>query len=111
MTFVPTRTDSDAYASVDGVNVKFNTPVEATIGGFGVVQPNGTLEILDALPLGRASVQTAVEAGSAALAATVGGAAAGFTAIDFSVNVDYVDATEVDANPALDSEVITSALV
>lgn len=109
--FVPTRTDSDAYAAVDGVNVTYNTAVEATIGGFGVVQPNGTLEILDALPLGRASVQSAVEAGSAALAATVGGAAAGFTAIDFSVNVDYVDETEADVNPAIDSDNLVTALV
>jgi hypothetical protein len=61
--------------------------------------------------LGRAAVQTAVEAGSAATAASPGPAAAGFTAIDFSSNVDFIDATEVDANPALDSEVIISALV
>jgi hypothetical protein len=114
MTFVPTRTDSDAYSAVDGVDVAFGTPVEATAGGFGVkntVKGIDTVEILDALPLNRASVQKAVEAGSAALAATPGGAAAGFTAIDFSVNVDYVDDTEVDASPALDSEIITSALV
>ena len=109
--FVPVRTDSDSYAAIDGVNLEFNTPVEATIGGFGVVQPNGTLEILDAMPLGRVSVQTAVEAGSAALAATPGVAAAGFTAIDFSVNVDYVDETEADANPAIDSDNLVTALV
>lgn len=114
MTFVPLRTDSDAYAPIDGKGDAFNTPVEATAEGFGIkrtVKGIETFEVLDAMPLNRASVQAAVEAGSTATAAHPGPAAAGFTAIDFSVNVDYVDETEVDDSPALDSDQITSALV
>jgi hypothetical protein len=111
MAFVPTRTDATKYGSVDGVFPAFGTAIEATKGGFGVKRPDGTFEILDALPLGRASVQLAVEAGSAATAAMVGPAAAGFVAIDFAT-ADYVTAAEVGANAkdGLDSDLITTDL-
>ena len=86
--------DSD-YLAVDGKGIPFNTAVEATIGGFGVVDPNtGDFEVLDALPLGRQAAQLAVEAGSN---------------VDFAT-VDYVTGTEVDSSAVLDSEIITSDL-
>lgn len=110
MAFVPTRTDQTKYSAVDGVFPAFGTAVEATTGGFGVLRPDGTFEILDALPLGRASVQAAVEAGSAALVAAVD-SGAGFTAIDFATQ-DYVTVAEVGDSDKyiLDSEYITSDL-
>ena len=108
MAFVPTRTDASKFSAVDGVFPVHGTAVEATIGGFGVMRPDGTFEILDAMPLGRQKIQLAVEAGSAATAAMVGPAAQGFVAVDFATQ-DYVDAAEVGADPldSLDSELIT----
>lgn len=116
MTFVPLRTDSDAYAPIDGKGDAFRTPIEATAEGFGIkrtVKGIDTFEVLDAMPLRRASVQAAVETGSAALVSDSdsGPYKAGFVAVDFSANVDYVTATEVDASSALDSDIIVSALV
>ena len=110
MAFVPTRTDETKYSSVDGKFPTFNANVEVTKGGFGVRRPDGTFEILDALPLGRQSIQLAVEAGSAATAAMVGPAAAGFVAIDFAT-ANFVTATEIDSDGGVtDSDFITSDL-
>jgi hypothetical protein len=110
MAFVQTRTDQTKYSAVDGVvgeagtaaatasaTGTFGSAVQASKGGFGVIDPyTGTFEVLDALPLGKQSVQLAVEAGSAAVAATVGGGAAGFTAIDFATQ-DLLTTAEIDA--------------
>lgn len=95
MPYVKPSTAQDGHSSVDGVDKPFGVAVEASAGGFGVVNPHtGIFEVLDALPLGRASIQNAVEAGST---------------VDFAT-VDYVTATEVDASTALDSELITTDL-
>ena len=92
MAYVKPRTDQSGHSFVDGVDKPFGVAVEASKGGFGVVNPHtGIFEVLDALPLGRASVQLAVEAGST---------------VDFAT-VDYVTATEVDASTVLDSDLIT----
>jgi hypothetical protein len=88
MAYVKPRTDQTGHSSVDGKDVAFGTDVEATAGGFGVVNPHtNTFEVLDALPLGRQSVQLAVEAGSTE---------------DFAT-LDYITAVEADA--LADSEV------
>ena len=100
MAFVPTRTDQTKFSATDGVDVAFGTTVEASAAGYGVrrtVKGVEVFEVLDALPLGRAAVQTAIEAGSTALAGTVGGAAAGFTAIDFAT-ADYITSAEAAAS-------------
>jgi hypothetical protein len=110
MAFVPTRSDRTKYSSVDGKFPAFNTNVEVTKGGFGVRRPDGTFEILDALPLGRASAQLSVERGSTATAAMAGPAAAGFTAINFAT-ANFVTASEIDSDGRLlDSDFITSDL-
>lgn len=108
--FVPTRTDSTKYSAVDGKFPTFGTSVEVSKAGFGVMRPDGTFEILDALPLGRAEAQIAVEAGSAKTAASTN-ASAGFVAVDFAT-ADYLDETEVDAGRqfGLDSDLITTNL-
>lgn len=88
MPYVKPRTDQTGHSSVDGKDVPFATAVEATAGGFGVVNPHtNTFEVLDAVPLGRQSVQLAIEAGSTE---------------DFAT-IDYVTPTEADA--LADSEV------
>ena len=100
MSFVQTRTDQTKYSAVDGKVDAFGVAVEASAGGFGIkrtVKGVSTFEVLDALPLNRAAVQLAVEAGSARVAGTVGGAAAGFTAIDFAT-VDQLTAAEAAAS-------------
>jgi hypothetical protein len=78
--------DSDVLV-VDGVNATFGTAVQASAAGFGVTGTDGTNthEILDALPLGRAAVQLAVEAGSAD---TDGGRAVDFASQDFLTSSD-----------------------
>ena len=60
--------DSDVLV-VDGVNAAFGTAVQASAAGYGVTGTDGTNthEILDAMPLGRAAVQLAVEAGNPAI--------------------------------------------
>ena len=110
MAFVPTRTDASKFSAVDGVFPVHGTAVEATIGGFGVMRPDGTFEILDAMPLGRQQVQLAVELGSLKTVA-VTDSDAGFVAINFAT-ADYVDAAEVgnDSDYYLDSDLITSDL-
>ena len=110
MAFVPTRTDKTKYSSVDGKFPAFNTNVEVTKGGFGVRRSDGTFEILDALPLGRAAIQLSVERGSTATAAMAGPGAAGFTAINFAT-ANYVTAGEIDSDGRVtDSDFITSDL-
>ena len=96
MTYVPVRTDSDAYSAVDGAADAFGVAVEASAGGFGIrrtVKGVETFEVLDAMPLNRAAVQEAVEAGSAL---THGTTAAGFAAIDFA-SADLLTQAEVNA--------------
>ena len=120
MAYVPVRTDETKYGETDGINPNdaangsgsttavygaYDTPVELSAGGFGIkrIDPRSGkefFEVLDAFPAGKAAVQNAIEAGSAAVAATVGGAAAGFTAIDFAT-ADQLDAAEI-ANDADD---------
>jgi hypothetical protein len=110
MAFVPTRTDQTKYSAVDGITPDgtagaygdFGTPVEVAAGGFGIkrIDPRSGkefFEYLDAMPMGKQAVQLAVEAGSAAVAATVGGAAAGFVAVDFAT-ADQLDAAEIAAD-------------
>lgn len=60
--------DSDVLV-VDGVNAAFGTAVQASVAGYGVTGTDGTNthEILDAMPLGRAATQLAVEAGNPAI--------------------------------------------
>lgn len=92
MAYVLPSTAQDGHSSVDGVDKPFGVAVEASKGGFGVVNPHtGIFEVLDALPLGRQSAQLAVEAGST---------------VDFAT-FDFVTGTEVDASAVLDSEIIT----
>ena len=70
-------------------------PIQVTAGGFGVLDPyTGTIEILDALPLGRAAVQESIERGST---------------VDFATE-DFLTETEVDTLVAKDSDLITSDL-
>lgn len=110
MAFVPTRTDASKYSAVDGVFPAFGTTIEVSKGGFGVKRPDGTFEILDAMPLGRQKIQLAVELGSLATVAATD-SDAGFTAIDFAT-ADYVTAAEIgaDARDGLDSDLLTSDL-
>lgn len=110
MAFVPTRTDASKYSAVDGKFPAHGTPVEVTKGGFGVRRADGTFEILDALPLGRASVQLAVELGSLKTVA-ITDSDAGFTAINFAT-ANYVTAAEVGDSDLyiIDSDFITSDL-
>jgi hypothetical protein len=110
MAFVPTRTDETKHSSVDGKFPAFNTAVEVSKGGFGVKRADGTFEILDALPLGRARIQLAVERGSQKTVA-VTDSDAGFTAINFAT-ANYITAAEVGANAkdGLDSDLLTSDL-
>jgi hypothetical protein len=113
MAFVPQRTDATKYGVVDGVYPAFGEPLQVSKGGFGVVNPDGTFEVLDALPLGRANIQRSVELGSAALVADSdqGPYKAGFVAVDFAT-ADYITADEVgnDSDFYLDSDLITSDL-
>ena len=51
--------DSD-YLSVDGVNPVFGSALIATNGGLGVMDNKGQIEILDALPMGRAQVRVSM---------------------------------------------------
>lgn len=75
--------DSD-YLAIDGVAVPFNTAVQATNAGFGVIDLNtGTFEVLDAIPLGRQAAQIAIETASD---------------INFASNVDFLDAAEITAS-------------
>lgn len=110
MAYVPVRTDQTKYSEVDGKSANaavgvygaFDTPVELTAGGFGIkrIDPRSGkefLEVLDAFPAGKQTIQLAVEAGSAATAAMVGPAAAGFTAIDMAT-ADQITAAEVAAD-------------
>lgn len=118
MSFVPTRTDESKYAAVDGKAVAFGTTVEASAAGFGVkttVKGKEVFEVLDALPLNRASVQVAVEAGSAALVDSDNGpgpANAGFVAIDFGTQdrLTSVETTASDSDGLQDSYALDSDL-
>jgi hypothetical protein len=118
MAYVPIRTDQTKYAEVDGTTADgtanqygdFGTPVELAAGGFGIkrIDPRSGkefFEYLDAFPAGKKAVQLAVEAGSAKVAATVGGAAAGFTAVNFAT-ADNLSAGEIaaDADDGLQAE-------
>lgn len=90
---VPKTGTGAATISATGLN---GAAVQATKAGFGVVDPyTGEIEILDALPLGRAAVQLKVE-GSA-------------NDVNFATQ-DFLTATEVDASTVLDSEFITADL-
>mgnify|MGYP001064753811 CR=1 FL=1 len=113
MAYVPVRTDETKYGEVDGISPDgtasaygdFDTPVELSAAGFGIkrIDPRSGkefFEVLDAFTASSAAVQNAIEAGSAAVAATTGGAAAGFTAIDFA-SADQLTAAEI-ANDADD---------
>lgn len=114
MAYVQTRTDQTKYSAVDGAADPFGTAVEASAGGFGIkrtVKGVETFEVLDALPLNRQRVQLAVEAGSTAVAGTVGGAAAGFTAVNFATQ-NYITAAEaaVSATDAITADMVASDL-
>lgn len=123
--YVPIRTDETKYGEVDGINPNdaaagtgsvtavygaYDTPVELAAGGFGIkrIDPRSGkefFEYLDAFPAGKAAVQLAVEAGSTAVAGTIGGAAAGFAAVNFAT-VNQLTAAEIaaDADDGLQSE-------
>ena len=86
-----------ATISLSGLTTE---PVQVTKNGFGIRDPyTGTIEILDAMPLGRASVQEAVELGSLAA----------ITPVDFATE-DYLTETEIDDLVARDSDLATSDL-
>lgn len=110
MAFVPQRTDATKHGVVDGVYPAFGTSLQVSRGGFGVINPDGTFEVLDALPLDRARIQRSVERGSIALVADsdAGPRKAGFVRVDFGT-ADYITAAEVGANAkdSLDSDLLT----
>ena len=67
MTYViPDASGTNDQTAIDGKGVAFGAAVQASAAGFGVTGTDGTNthEILDALPLGRASTQNSIEAGS-----------------------------------------------
>lgn len=88
--------DSDVLV-VDGVNAAFGTAVQASAAGYGVTGTDGTNthEILDAMPLGRAAVQLAVEAGN--------------SAIDFA-SEDFLTSGEISSLDDTNNHIATSDL-
>lgn len=96
MAYVKPTTAQDAHSVVDGKDKPFGVAVQSTPGGFGVINPNtGDFEVLDALPLNRASVQEAVERG---------------TGLDVGVD-DALTAAEIASSAVIDTDSVGGDIV
>lgn len=101
MAYVKPSTRADANSHVDPTFITAGTAVEATDSGFGVLQPEGYFEVLDALPLGKAVIRASVEAGSAGQTDVVD-----FATVDFVTDAETNDSEYVNlkADSLLDSD-------